>query len=174
MFALDIRTAFMVLLVTVHIFGDSVLHHSHHSNVESANSTNTNNSTNTTERSSSLDVSAHGSKLIQPVPLVADHPHEVISGQSDNFTQLMRLKDVLMVFDLNELAQKWSKINHEFKTECAHDMIEYFRGLQQHKMWAIKSKLLSWASIIAVIIGRFLCFIANIMSKRKKTKAKQK
>lgn len=165
MFAIDIRTAFMVLLVAVHIFGDSASsHHSHHSNAESAH---TSNSTNTTE-SSSLDVSAHGSKLIQPVPLVADHPHQVISGQSDNFTQLMRLQDVLMVFDLNELAAKWAKIHHEFKSECAHDMTEYFRGLQQHKMWAIKSKLLPWASIIVVIIGRFLYFIANSMSKREK------
>lgn len=126
MIGFDIRTAFMVLLVAVNIFGASVPHQSHHSNATSI----THNNSSTTEKSSS-------SKLIQPVPLVADHPHVI---QSDNFTHLVRLEDVLMVFDLNVLAAKWSKIHHEFKTECAHDMTEYFRGLQHHKMWAIKSK----------------------------------
>ncbi|XP_055326560.1 nose resistant to fluoxetine protein 6 [Sitodiplosis mosellana] len=137
MYGFDIRTAFMVLLVAVHIFGDSVSHQSHHSNATSA--THNHHNSSTTERSSSLDVSAHGSKHIQTVPLVADHPsHQVITGQSDNFTHLVRLQDVLTVFDLNELAAKWSKIQHEFKSKCVHDMTEYFRGLQHHKMWAIK------------------------------------
>lgn len=129
----DIRTAFMVLLIAVHIFGANVTHQSNSTMVIHRSSS-------TTEKSSTLDVSAHGSKLIQPVPLIAEQPHRVITVQSDNFTHLVRLEDVLTVFDLNELAAKWSKIQHEFKSKCSHDMTEYFRGLQQHKMWAVKSK----------------------------------
>lgn len=143
MFGFDIRTAFIVLVVAVQIFGANISHQSQHSNVTTVhhnNNSTTTSTTTTTEKSSSLDVSAPGSKLIQPVPLVADHPHGVVNVHSDNFTHLVRLEDVLMVFDLNQLAAKWLKIQHEFKSECANDMTEYFRGLQQHKMWAIKSK----------------------------------
>ncbi|XP_031635860.1 O-acyltransferase like protein [Contarinia nasturtii] len=122
MFEFKTRTAFMVLLLAVSIFGDSL------PNISKQN--------NSTKTSSSI-VSDHGSKLIQPVPLVAEHPHH-INVQSENFTNLMRLEDVLMVFDLKELAAKWSKIQPEFKSDCAQNMIEYFRGLQQHKLWAIK------------------------------------
>lgn len=121
MFEFKTRTAFMVLLLAVHVFGDSLSKQN-----------------NSTKFSSSI-VSDHGSKLIQPVPLVADRPHHTV--QSENFTNLVRLEDVLMVFDLNELAAKWTKIQHEFKSDCALNMMEYFRGLQQHKLWAIKSKL---------------------------------
>lgn len=133
MYGIEIRTAFTVLLLAAQIFGDSLTHQSH--NVSTVKHTSSD-----TEKASTIDVSAHGSKLIQPVPLVANHPDHVISAHSDNFTNLLRLEDVLMVFDIDELAAKWMKIQHEFKTECAQDMTEMFRGLQQHKLWAIKSK----------------------------------
>lgn len=132
MFGFEFRTAFTVLLLAVHIFGASLTHHNQNETVITDNKSDA-------AKSSSVDISAHGSKLIQPVPLVADHPHHVVSVP-DNFTNLVRLEDVLMVFDVNQLATKWPKIKHELKSECAQDMTEYFRGLQQHKMWATKSK----------------------------------
>lgn len=125
MYGIEIRTAFTVVLLAAQIFGDSLTPPSHNASAV---------------KHSSLDVRAHGSKLIQPVPLVANHPDHVISVHSDNFTNLLRLEDVLMVFDIDELAAKWTKNQHEFKSECAQDMTELFRGLQQHKLWAIKSK----------------------------------
>lgn len=139
MFGFEIRTAFVVLLLAHCIIGYSLPHPSHnittpeHSNSDAAKS--------------STDVNSHGSKLLQPVPLVADHLPQLISISTDhthldNFTKIVRLEDVLVIFDLNGLAARWPKIHHELKSECRHDMTEYFRGLQQHKMWAIKSKLI--------------------------------
>lgn len=130
MFRSDVRTVFMVLLFAAYIFGDSLPHQTHNASmIENSNSEKM--------KTSTLDVSAHGSKLIQPVSLVADTTHQM---QTDNFTNLVRLEDVLMVFNLNEVAAKWPVIQHEFKAGCARDIMEYFRGLKQYKMWAIKSK----------------------------------
>lgn len=63
-----------------------------------------------------------------------------LNNKADNFTDLLRLEDVLMVFNLKRLANKWTDVQHELKPKCAGQMTEYFRGLQQHKLWAVKSK----------------------------------
>lgn len=115
MYRFEIRTAFLVLILALDVF--SLTH-------------------NSSEPVKSSSVVAHESKLIPAVPLVADHPHV----STDNFTHIVRLEDVLMVFDVKELAAKWPSVRSEVKSECAHDMTEYFRGLQQHNIWAIKSK----------------------------------
>lgn len=136
MFGIEIRTAFTVLLLAQTIFGDSLSQHSHNITTSTYNSSNA--------AKSSTEVNSHGSKLLQPVPLVAEHPPQVISISTvdhvDNFTKIVRLEDVLVIFDLNGLVASWPKIQHDLKTDCRQDMTEYFRGLQHHKMWAVKSK----------------------------------
>lgn len=83
------------------------------------------------------------------VPLKNAQPHRlhdtVIStnpSSPDNFTDLLRLSDVLMVFDLKQLANKWSHVKDALQPNCAAHMTNYFRGLQQRKLWAIKSELI--------------------------------
>lgn len=135
MFGIEIRTAFMVLLMALNVFGDSLTHQSH--NISEVNH-------NSTEAAkSSSDIDSHGSKLLQTVPLVAEHSPHVISistDPSDNFTHIVRLEDVLTVFDVKELAGKWPTVRKQLRSECQQDMTEYFRGLQEHQMWAVKSK----------------------------------
>lgn len=145
MIRFEIRTAFMVLLLAHCIIGDSLPHQSH--NITTAN----HNSSDVAK--SSTDVNSHGLKLLLHVPSIAEHQPQVISlsidhTHSDNFTKIVRLEDVLVIFDLNELAARWPKIQHDLKSECRHDMTEYLRGLQQHKLWAVKSKLIFDFSIV--------------------------
>lgn len=136
MFGFEIRSAFLVLLLAAQIFGDSLPHQSHNITSVKLNSAD----------NSPTVASAHGPKLIQSVPsTVVDHPHPhptktVSAIHADNFTDLVRLQDVLTVFDLDALAEKWPTVQHEFKSGCRQDMTEYFRGLQLHKLWATKSK----------------------------------
>lgn len=173
MFGVEIRNALLVLvLAAAHIYGDSSPHQSH--NVTTVIQ---HNSADTAKSSAAVD--APGSKRIQSVPsiVVDHHPHaetKLISATPDNFTDLVRLQDVLMVFDLHEIAAKWTKIQHEFKSDCRQSMTEYFRGLQQHKMWAIKSKSnFEHRSISFLIyISYALVFIANHVKKKNKNNYK--
>lgn len=82
----------------------------------------------------------------------------------DNFTDLVRLSDVLMVFDLKQLANKWSHVKDALQPNCAAHMTNYFRGLQQRKLWAIKSEL-----IIFFLSFSFLLLLAILMIMRRKT-----
>lgn len=135
MFWYEIRTAFMVLFLAQNIY---------------ANSTEQPNGSVAPAAKSGTETNNGGSKLLQSVPLIANNPqHQLLSREStaDNFTNLVRLEDVLVIFDLDEIATNWPKIRHDLRSNCQHDMNEYLRGLQQHKMWAIKSKL------------KFQCFV---------------
>lgn len=125
------RTLLVCVVLAVQIFGESVpaSHVDHNQTINDA----------TTVKSNATHTTAANDP--KPVPLIADHPNHVhASHKLDNFTNLVRLDDVLTVFDLNELAVKWHRVHHEFHSECADDMTRYFRGLQHHKMWATKSK----------------------------------
>lgn len=153
MFGYEIRTAFMVLLLAQNIFGNSSSSQQNHTNVtEQPNSS-------IAPAKSATEANSHGSKLLQSVQLIANHPqHQLLSREStaDNFTNIVRLEDVLVIFDLNEIATNWPKIRHDLRSTCQHDMNEYFRGLQQHKMWAIKSKL---QLLLFVLLFFFALFV---------------
>lgn len=135
MFWYEIRTAFMVLLLAQNIFASLQSNHTM-SVTEQPNSS-------VAPAKSGIETNNHGSKLLQSVPLIANHAqHQLLSRElaADNFSSIVRLEDVLVIFDLKEIAASWPKIRHELRSSCQHDMNEYLRGLQQHKMWAIKSK----------------------------------
>lgn len=78
------------------------------------------------------------------VPLANVQTHRLHASAAvavvENFTDLLRLEDVLMVFDLKQLANKWSHVKDALQPGCSTQMTNYFRGLQQRKLWAIKSK----------------------------------
>lgn len=112
MIQLDVRTAFIVLICVTQIIGE------------------------------------HGtgpSNAAATLPL-ASTAHNLSPNQSavplsgDDFTDLLRLEDVLMVFNLKRLGGKWRDVQPELKPQCAGQMTEYLRGLKQYKLWAIKSK----------------------------------
>lgn len=66
-----------------------------------------------------------------------------IGHQSDsvNLTNVLRLENVLEVFDIREVAKLWERgSTDQFTTECASDMHAYLHGLQQRNLWATKSK----------------------------------
>lgn len=112
MIKLDVRTAFIVLFCVTQSIGDHA--------------------TGPTDAAATLPLTSitHNLSLNQSaVPLSAD-----------DFTDLLRLEDVLMVFNLKRVANKWRDVQHELKPKCAGQMTEYLRGLQQYKLWAIKSK----------------------------------
>lgn len=141
MFGIEIRTAFMVLmLLAQHCFGDpttSQQNHTSHSTEQPINSV---------SLKSSTDSTSHGSKSMhQPssVPSAANHLNQLVSDdvQFDDFTQIVDLSDILVIFNVKELAAMWPKVQHDVRTECQHDMIEYFRGLAKQKVWAQKSKI---------------------------------
>lgn len=137
MFWYEIRTAFMVLLVAQSIYANSSsAQQNHTSATEQPNSS-------VVPAKSGVETNNHGSKLLQSVPLIANHAqHQLLARDTaaENFTDIVRLEDVLVIFDLKEIATNWSTIRHELRSNCQHDMTEYLRGLQQHKMWAIKSE----------------------------------
>lgn len=60
--------------------------------------------------------------------------------QIDNFTNLVRLADILDIFNIEDVAKVWSQHEHEFNVNCSKHMKEYFRGLQKASLWAVKSE----------------------------------
>lgn len=60
--------------------------------------------------------------------------------QHDNFTNLVRLADILDIFNIEDVAKVWSQHEHEFNKNCSKHMKEYFRGLQKASLWAVKSE----------------------------------
>lgn len=66
---------------------------------------------------------------------------EGVSGDIQNFTLT---SDLLDFFNLRRTYKTWPDILKEevIKSEnCSNDFEEYFRGLQEQKIWALKSEL---------------------------------
>lgn len=58
-----------------------------------------------------------------------------------NLTSVLRLENVLEVFNIRDVARLWEQqATDQITTECANDMHAYLHGLQQHQLWATKSK----------------------------------
>lgn len=178
MFWYEIRTAFMVLLLAQNIIANSSsLQQNHTSVTEQPNSS-------VAPAKIGIETNNHGSKLLQSVPLIAHHAQQqqllAREAAAENFTNMVRLEDVLVIFDLNEIAANWPKIRHDLRSNCQHDMQAYLRGLQQHKMWAIKSKLkllifllrLIFAVLVSVCLYEWY-FLLPILCLRSKKKQQQ-
>jgi peptidoglycan/LPS O-acetylase OafA/YrhL len=55
-----------------------------------------------------------------------------------NFDNLTRIDDVLNLFSIDELGRQWVKVSSRLSSICAHNMLEYFNGLENRKIWAVK------------------------------------
>lgn len=68
--------------------------------------------------------------------------HQVIVSKDNgrNFTNLVRIADILDVFDLERVGDSWSMLSGQISGNCSIDMMDYLQGLQSGRLWAIKSK----------------------------------
>lgn len=58
----------------------------------------------------------------------------------NNFTNLVRLADILDIFNIADVAREWNAHEHQFNMNCSKHMKEYFNGLQRGNLWAVKSE----------------------------------
>lgn len=59
-----------------------------------------------------------------------------------NYNNLTRIEDILELFSVSFIGSQWKEIYSKLRSEiCAKDMTEYLSGLEEKKIWAIKSKL---------------------------------
>lgn len=71
----------------------------------------------------------------------AEHPPTSDASVDVNLTDVLRLENVLEVFNIRDVAKLWEQqATDQFTTECANDMRAYLHGLQQRNLWATKSK----------------------------------
>lgn len=66
---------------------------------------------------------------------LAEHGDAVI-----DLSQALRLKDMLNIFDVQQLAANWNSLRSEISANCSNDMRSYFEGLKGGALWAAKSK----------------------------------
>lgn len=76
--------------------------------------------------------------------------HTSSSGHNSiqNFTNLIRISDILDVFDLEQIGADWDVVGQQIGTNCSTDMTDYLQGLKTGKIWAIKSKLFTFTYIM--------------------------
>lgn len=57
-----------------------------------------------------------------------------------NYVNITRLENILNVFDIHVIGSNWININSKISKRCAFNMMEYLNGLQEKKIWAMKSE----------------------------------
>lgn len=57
-----------------------------------------------------------------------------------NYLNITRLEDILNLFNINKIGASWKELNVQLNRECARDMTDYLDGLEERKIWALKSK----------------------------------
>uniref|UniRef100_A0A182SX46 Uncharacterized protein n=1 Tax=Anopheles maculatus TaxID=74869 RepID=A0A182SX46_9DIPT len=57
-----------------------------------------------------------------------------------SFDRLILLEEKLTVFDIKRIATGWSTLRPRLSGQCGEQMTQYLQGLQQEKLWALKSK----------------------------------
>lgn len=63
-----------------------------------------------------------------------------------NYQKMLRIRDVLDLFSITNLAENWSTLKSEFTNNCSEDMTHYFNGMSIGRMWAAKSKFCTFVS----------------------------
>lgn len=61
------------------------------------------------------------------------------SRVDQNFTNLIRINELLDVFNIENVGASWASIQGHLNANCSRDMTDYFQGLQDGDVWAIKS-----------------------------------
>lgn len=57
-----------------------------------------------------------------------------------DYKNMLRIKEILDVFSITNLAENWNKLRSEFTSNCSEDMTHYFNGMSIGRIWAAKSK----------------------------------
>lgn len=91
-----------------------------------------------------LHKNANISQLIAEHMKMLNLKMDPLSNQSEsevfNYKNMLRIKDVLDVFSITNLAENWNTLRSEFTSNCSEDMTHYFNGMSIGRMWAAKSK----------------------------------
>lgn len=59
-----------------------------------------------------------------------------------NSTKLVRISELLDIFNIEQLATLWNTLDAEISDHCSNDMVDYLNGLKSGKLWAVKSEYL--------------------------------
>lgn len=57
-----------------------------------------------------------------------------------NYKNMLRIREILDVFSISNLAENWNTLRSEFTSNCSEDMTHYFNGMSIGRIWAAKSK----------------------------------
>ena len=57
-----------------------------------------------------------------------------------NFQNLTRIEDLLDLFSIEEIGAQWTRLHDKLSPACSVDMLQYLSGLEQRKLWALKSE----------------------------------
>jgi hypothetical protein len=57
-----------------------------------------------------------------------------------NYANITRLGDILNLFDINKVGASWKEVNLLVNRNCARDMSQYLDGLEEKRIWALKSE----------------------------------
>jgi len=57
-----------------------------------------------------------------------------------NYENLTRIDDVLDLFSVDVIGAQWTQIHDKVNTICAQNMMQYLSGLENRKIWALKSE----------------------------------
>lgn len=75
--------------------------------------------------------------------VVDEHTTSTIATEEDlvgqNYTNLIRIGDVLDVFNVKRIGSMWSLMRHHLNANCSKDLQEYLEALETAEMWALKS-----------------------------------
>jgi hypothetical protein len=74
-------------------------------------------------------------------------------NSSNVFRNLDVLETILNVFSIEDVGRRWNVVQDKLTASCASDMVQYLSGLQQRRIWAIKSK---WSAFYFFLFY-FLC-----------------
>ncbi|XP_037917287.1 nose resistant to fluoxetine protein 6-like [Hermetia illucens] len=55
-----------------------------------------------------------------------------------NSTKLVRISELLDIFNIEQLATLWNTLDAEISDHCSNDMVDYLNGLKSGKLWAVK------------------------------------
>jgi hypothetical protein len=80
--------------------------------------------------------SAIESKNVDSYPVLEKSANDV----TRNFSKLVRIGEILDLFSINRIGALWTVIEPQLSAGCSNDMMVYFRGLENEKLWALKSK----------------------------------
>lgn len=83
------------------------------------------------------------SKLSDSIRTTVNESRNTMRKESQmNTTELLGIESMLRLFDADILVKQWPVLQKSVSGECQEDLQTYVNGLQQRKLWALKSEYL--------------------------------